>query len=271
MGKLNAREIADRAKTRRKAGLKAARTRKSKPRTPSLEQLLCPLTPTQEAGIIEALIDNAPQFLKDWDRISAVGYHYANEHRKNAQASRKGNQKERAQEAKSVDTALKALSSLEKQLETFEKRWQQHWVPIRNRWFPYDNYDNPEFLVDALREATITQRETIAWYGTERGVLRKGRLGQPIIATRYFLEVVLAYFRDRQWDATIPPTNLSTDTVFGHDESEFVEVVFVLLGHTSMATPTRKALAESSLNYAELEKVAPVLSRAQRAQLVNAR
>jgi hypothetical protein len=271
VGKLNAREIADRAKTRRKAGLKAAQTRKSKPRTPSLEQLLCPLTPTQEAGIIEALIDDAPQFLKDWNRISAVGYHYANERRKNAQASRKGNQKERAQEAKSVDTALKALSSLEKQLETFEEHWQQHWVPIWKRWHPYDNHDNPEFLVHAMQEVVLVQLETVGGYGTERGILRKGQLGQPIIATRYFLEVVLAYFRDRQWDAAIPLTDLSTDTVLDYDESDFVQVAFVLLGHTNMRPPTRRALAESSLNYAAFEKDAPVLSPAQRAQLVNGR
>ena len=102
MGKLNAREKADRAATRRRAGLQAAKTTKSRPKTPSLEQLLCPLTSAQKDGIRDALLDDAPRFLRDWDRISAVGYHYANLQRKNAQAFRKSNQKQLDQEAKAV-------------------------------------------------------------------------------------------------------------------------------------------------------------------------
>jgi hypothetical protein len=291
VGKLNAREKNLQAERRRKAGLKAAETRASKPPTPSLEQLLRPLTPTQQASIREVLwSEEAGQFLRDWDRISAVGYHYATEQQKNDQAFRKNNQKQLDQEAKSVDTALKALNVIEKQLVTFQKRWQQHWVPIRNRWFPYENYDNPDVLVDALREVAITQRDRIGWYGTERGHFRKGKRGKPISHTRYFLEVVLAYFRNHQWDATIPSTNLATAS--GHlfvgpldekwdfiepdeldfeeaafEESAFVLVAFALLGHASMNPATRQALNASSLDYAALKKVAPVLSREHRKRL----
>lgn len=222
---------------------------------PSLEQLLRPLTPTQEADIREALLDDAPQFLRDCGRISAVGYHYANEQRKNEKASSKSNKKLLAGETKAVRAALKALTSLDKQLEIFN----ENWVPIWKTWYQprLDNHDNSEVFFHAVKEFTKSQQDKVEGFGTKRGIFHKGRLGAPTSPTRYFLEVVLAYFRDRQWDATIPPTDLSNDRVCDEVEAPFVEVVFALLGHTSMRPPTRRALAASSLNYAALEKVAP--------------
>ncbi|MBN4048046.1 hypothetical protein JYU09_00525 [bacterium AH-315-O15] len=272
MGKLNAREKADRAATRRRAGLRAAKTRKSRPKTPSLEQLLRPLTPTQEAGIREALLDDAPHFLRDWGRISAVGYHYANEQRKNEKASSKSNKKLLAEETKAVRAALKALKSLDKQLEIFN----ENWVPIWKTWYQprLDNHDNSEVFFHAVKEFTKSQQEKVEGYGTKRGIFRPGRRGAPTSPTRYFLEVMLAYFRDRQWDAHVPPADLSNDKVVigvEYKESDFVKVALVLLRHTSenrgMRPPTRKALAASSLNYAALEKDTPVLSRDRRARL----
>jgi hypothetical protein len=261
VGKLNAREKKLQAETRRKAGLKAAKTRASKPKTPSLKQLLCPLTPTQKDGIREVLpTRQAKQFLRDWERISAVGYHYALFQHAFA-TSKSDTPKQRDKQEEAVKAAVTALKDAATQLDTYA----EHWGPIRKSWFPFET-QTPEAFTHGVKALIGEQRDRLAIFlqkDRERPMFPP-QSGRPKSPTRYFLEVVLAYFRDRQWDDTVPRTDLSNDSVCDAEESPFVEVAFVLLGHTSMRPPTRRALAASSLNYAALEDTAPVLTREQR-------
>ena len=248
-----------RTEKHQRAGRKAARTRKSRPKTPSPEQLLHPLTARQRDDIRGAVSSRqATQLLRDWPRLSEVAWW----HVQHASASKSHTRVQRAAQRKALATALGALDAAAHHID----QYLAHWGPIRKSWFPLVTDDTPETFAGVVQGAIGAQRQRVQWFvhHEDQRPACPAKRGRPTAPQTHWVAVLLAYFRYRGWDDTVPPTDLSKDDLSDEVESPFVKTVFALFGHVSMMPTTRKALAASSLDYAGLEGVTPVLNAQQR-------
>ena len=248
-----------RTEKHQRAGRQAAQTRKSRPKTPSPEQLLHPLTARQRDGIRDALSSRqAAQLLKDWPRLSEVAWW----HTQHASASKSHTRIQRAAQRKALTAALAALDAAAHHID----QYVAHWGPIRKSWFPLVTDDTPEAFSGVVQGAIGAQRQRVQWFvhHEDQRPARPAKRGRPTTPQTHWGAVLLSYFRSRGWDDTVPPTDLSNDDLSEEAESPFVKVVFALLGHASMMPTTRRALAASALDYAALEGVTPVLNAQQR-------
>lgn len=259
MRKRNEAEERVRTEKHQRAGRKAARTRKSRPKTPSPEQLLHPLTARQRDGIRDAVSSRqATQLFRDWPRISEVAWW----HVQHASASKSHTRVQRAAQRKALTAALAALDAAAHHID----QYLAHWGPIRKSWFPLVTDDSPEAFAGVVQGAIGAQRQRVLGFvhREDPRPARPAKRGRPIAPQTHWVAVLLSYFRSRGWDDTVPPTDLSNDDLRDEAESPFVKTVFALFGHTSMMPTTRRALAASALDYAGLEGVTPVLNVQQR-------
>ena len=170
-----------------------------------------------------------------------------------------------AQQQKALATALGALDDAAHQLG----RYVAHWGPIRQSWFPFETQDTPEAFACVVRDIIRVQRERVEWFRQQAGrePARPAKRGRPTSPQTFWLEVLLAYFRHHHWDATIPSTGWGSDEFSERVETPFVRVAFAVLERKAMMGVTRKALADSSLSYAALERKAPRLAPEERMRL----
>ncbi len=259
MRKRNEAEKRVQTEKHQRAGRKAARTRKSRPKTPSPEQLLHPLTPRQRDGIRDAVSSRqAKQLLRDWRRLSEVAWW----HVQHASASKSHMRVQRAAQRKACTAALVALDAAKHHID----QYLAHWGPIRKSWFPVVTDNTPETFASVVQWAIGAQRQRVQWFvhHEDQRPAYPAKRGRPTAPHTHWVAVLLSYFRYQGWDDTVPPTDLSNDDLSDEVESSFVKVVFALFGHASMMPTTRRALAASTLDYAALEGITPVLNAQQR-------
>ena len=230
-----------------------------------LSKLLRPLTRGQTIRIGRILPPGqAAQFLEDWPRVTEVGWWYA----KGVHAvatSTSNTPGQRVKQQKSLTSALTALDDAAHQIA----RYVAHWGPVRRAWFPFETHDSPEAFSGAMMKFIHGQRERVEWFRQQAGrhPARPANRGRPTSPQTFGLEVLLAYFRHHHWDATIPSTDWANDEFSARVETPFVRVAFAVLQRTAMMGVTRKALAESSLSYVDLEGRAPRLTPEDRMRL----
>lgn len=230
-----------------------------------LSKLLRPLNTRQAVrigGILPAR--RAAQLLKDLPRISEVGWCYAKDVHAVATSTRQTH-RQRVKQQKALTIALTALDDAAHQLG----RYVAHWGPIRQSWFPFETQDTPEAFACVVRDIIRVQRERVEWFRQRAGrePSRPAKRGRPTSPQTFWLEVLLAYFRHHHWDATIPSTGWGSDEFSERVETPFVRVAFAVLERKAMMGVTRKALADSSLSYATLERKAPRLAPEERMRL----
>jgi len=230
-----------------------------------LSKLLRPLTKTQTIRIGRIFPpEQAAQLLKDLPRISEVGWFYAKDVHAVATAT-SNTPSQRAKRQKSLTIALTALDDAAHQIA----RYVAHWGPIRQSWFPYETHDSPEAFAGAMMKFIHGQRERVEWFRQQAGrhPARPAKRGRPTSPQTLWAEVLLAYFRHHRWDTTIPSTDWANDEFSLRVETPFVRVAFAVLQRKTMMGVTRKALAESSLSYVDLEGKAPRLTPEDRMRL----
>lgn len=227
-----------------------------------LSKLLRPLTKGQTTRIGRILPPGqAAQLLKDWPRVTEVGWWYA----KGVHAvatSTSNTPGQRVKQQKALTIALTALDGAAHQLD----RYVAHWGPIRQSWFPFETHDSPEAFAGAVRDIIRAQRERVEWFRQQAGrhPARPANRGRPTSPQTFGLEVMLAYFREHHWDTTILSTDWGSDKFSARVETPFVRVAFAVLQRKAMMGVTRKALADSSLSYAALEGKTPRLTPEER-------
>jgi hypothetical protein len=246
----------------------------------ALDSLLKPLTRDVQKEVGSILTTpQTTQLLKDWDEIADVAWWYAVS-RHLDDTHRRDTQRERYKEVQAARAAKRALLPITRQLETFLK----HTGELRTTEWPYPAamQDSPDAFVALTKAQLEIQAEKLySFLRQERNnpsSTTPGKLGQPPQAKTYLMEVLLAYFRHRQWPVRIPLTNHSKHNTRASWEPHFVRIALVLCFGDShqkrrksyerpvIPAPTRKRLQDSGVTWEDLTAVASTRTPQQKAR-----